>query len=373
MNIAQKDIRDKCIGCGACEASCPKGIIKISPDKTGFYKAEITDTCGCIACGKCAAVCPTLCVPSAENKSGYYGYAKTPEERNRGTSGGIFAALAEKYVKEGGVVFGCVLDIDKKLVCHVSSDESSIAEMSRSKYVQSYTSGVFEKVKKALEENKNVLFCGTPCQVSGLKLFLGKEYDRLLTIDFICHGTPSPRIFKEYLTHLEGKKKLTAYDFRSKKKGWGKMLASYTLNGRVKYKNSMLDPFNYLFEKGLSINPSCYSCNYREGHTADITVGDFWHYAKCGLTKEQVYEGMSLCVANTDKGDKILSSSDVLVSSPIEPDKYSNAFVQRKKKGVLSETFLKEYADNGYDAVIDKYAKNLFIRQVKAKLKVLRG
>ena len=372
MNVCDANTHAKCIGCGACTTVCPLDLLHISLDNGGFYKAYINDADLCVACGKCTDVCPVINEPEKARVAAFYGFARDSEDRKHGTSGGIFTAIAKHYVQNGGVVFGAVLDLGEGCVYHASSKEQAVASMSKSKYVQSNTDGVFQKIKLLLEENKDVLFCGTPCQVSGLLRSLGRKYNNLLTIDFICHGVPSIRLFQDYLLDLKKKHKdkpVSEYDFRSKANGWGRIRVSYRVNNKRIYVKGILDPFNHLFEKGLSVNPACYECTHRLMHNADITLGDFWAYKKAGLSKDFVRDGVSLYVANTEKGTEKLKSLPCLQLSQMDIKLSDYAFASRKKSSEECIRFHEDYKSNGYAFVKRKYASKLLMKSIRAKIK----
>ncbi len=209
-----------CFGCGACSQICPYQCIKIVQDAEGFYAAE-PDTGQCTDCGRCLRVCPmepqnTSCV----SKTGEI-YAAVNKNHNmllRSASGGMFSAFAEWILNQGGRVFGCGYDSSLN-VCHYYIDSpEGLDKLRRSKYVQSDTRDTFLEVKVFLLKGYKVLYVGTPCQIAGLKLYLRKNYENLFTVDLLCHGVPSPKMFKNNLSYLEDKygKKISNYEFRLK-------------------------------------------------------------------------------------------------------------------------------------------------------------
>ena len=186
------ELGSACTGCFACSNICPKDAITLPENNEGFYNPVI-DEDKCINCSLCDKTCPRVEEKQYHTmQKAYYGWVNDLEVRKNSSSGGIFNLLSSKILKEGGVVYGASFNYDGilRLECH-STDEVSIQELQRSKYVQSHIGYAFRKIKENLIEGRKVLFCGTPCQVDGLKSFLRKEYTNLITVDFVCHGVPS--------------------------------------------------------------------------------------------------------------------------------------------------------------------------------------
>lgn len=212
--------KDCCV-CGACMQICPQKCISSISDSEGFlyFKAQKEN---CINCGLCLKVCPVIQDKSAKNNSIKNIIAaknKNVAQINQSSSGGIFYILAEKFLKENGIVFGAAFDKEWN-VHHIYIDDiKDLHLLLRSKYVQSSIGNSYQQAKEFLKEGKKVLFVGTPCQISGLKSFLRKEYDNLLTIDFICHGVPSPLIWQHYLHTQFTNSTIIGASFRDKNSG----------------------------------------------------------------------------------------------------------------------------------------------------------
>ena len=188
-----------CCGCWACIQVCPKKCINMSEDNEGFLYPGI-DLSLCINCGLCEKVCPVIHQGKERNPLKVYA-AKSCNERIRleSSSGGVFTLLAEKIITSGGVVFGARFDSNWEVVHDCVESIDALSALRGSKYVQSRIEDTFKKAECCIKEGREVLFCGTPCQISGLKLFLRKEYDNLIAVDFICHGVPSPGVWRQYL------------------------------------------------------------------------------------------------------------------------------------------------------------------------------
>lgn len=287
-------ISDKshCCGCEACRSVCPKKCISMKADKEGFLYPEV-DLSQCIDCKLCEKVCPVLHpVFSEGNPIVFAGINNDIKIRLQSSSGGIFTLLAEQVLLKGGVVFGACFDEYWNVVHSYTDTIEGLASFRGSKYVQSYIGDAFLQAKQFLEEGREVLFSGTPCQIAGLKNFLRKSYQNLLTVDVVCHGVPSPKIWRSYLHesvcnayHIKKRDlsfsfvdKITNISFRSKENGWKRY------HVKIEYRNGEKDvvPFYNnaymnVFLSDLSLRPSCYACPSKLHYTqSDITLADFW-------------------------------------------------------------------------------------------------
>ena len=317
------EIKDKhdCVGCRACEQICPKQCISMLVDNEGF-RYPVVDLTLCIDCHLCEKICPVL-IDRKSSKPLKCLACKSSDTNVQlaSSSGGVFSVLAAEIIQRGGVVFGALFD-DKFKVIHSSTDSlDGIAPFRRSKYVQSDTCDAFSKVKSLLTAGREVLFCGTPCQVKGLKLFLRKEYENLWTVDFICHGVPSPKVWEDYLANLieeQGAEwKLTDVNFRSKSLGgWHKFALQFDFEDSDGKSNVIArypgqDPYYQLFFQNISLRPSCYKCpakGFSSG--SDFTLGDFWGIQKF-LPEFDDNKGVSLLMANTQKTIQLLGQLNI--------------------------------------------------------------
>lgn len=233
---------------------------------------------------------------------GYISYCRNDNERIKSTSGGVFYTLAKEIICRGGIVYGAVFD-ENFNVHHVRGDcINDIQRMQGSKYVQSSKSKIFASVKQDLNKGLEVLFCGTPCEVEGLKYFLQKEYDNLISMDFVCLGIPSPRVWEEYITSFHKRKDIENIVFKDKKYGWSDW--TFTI---YKKKGVFREPGNLnLYMQGylqhLYIRPSCFDCKFRNAtHNSDITIADCWGVE--GLAPEMNdQKGVSMVLINSEKG-----------------------------------------------------------------------
>ena len=304
--------KSKCCGCLACMNVCPQKCITYKEDKVGFI-FPIVDEQKCIKCGKCHKVCPIENYKN-ENKYGleaYVAFSKEEDIRKNGSSGGMFETFAQQIIKENGVVFSSKFDENLKLRCFKAENKSEVKQLCKSKYLQSYVAGEFDNIKAELKNGKDVLFCGTPCQVSALKNYLVKvNTDKLILVDFFCHGVPSQNLFDRCLEYLENKKKIKIqkFEFRTKiKNGVTPHYYTYVYKnkkGQIKQQIGLYlkNPFYLGFQKYITLRDSCYDCFFGKGnHKSDITIGDFHEIDKYikGINR---FDGVSTVILNTEKG-----------------------------------------------------------------------
>lgn len=302
--------KKKCCGCGACVNACGQDCISMEMDEEGFFYPYIDQTL-CINCGLCVTKCHMINEVQNENKHKIDCYAAYNKDENKmleGSSGGIFESLCDVVCNMQGVIYGAVLD-DGLVVKHQRALTMEQAKRFRkSKYLQSDIGNTFSMAKKDLEEGRMVLFSGTPCQVGGLYGYLGKQYDKLYTVDIVCHGVPSNRVFKKYLGALEKKYNSTPISicWRDKRDGWGPNKVSVKLeNGQEIINKSSSNAMQFGFLNNLYLRPSCYECNYAHiPRIADITLGDFWGYDGALLTQNQ-NRGISMVAVSSKKGKEM--------------------------------------------------------------------
>lgn len=314
--------QDVCTGCFACKQVCAKGAIHKTEIK-GFLYPEI-DASLCVDCGLCTKACPVLnnhLNPESNHhdEKSYAIWNKNVEDRVSSSSGGVFSALADKTLQEGGVVYGAAWDENMQLRHIGIEDADKLDALRRSKYVQSDTDGVYKDVKNQQKSGRKVLFCGTPCQIGGLMSVLGnKDYPNLLTASIVCHGVPSQWSFDKYICEIEEKEKIKVYDcnFRSKKHGWrcGLNLLVYGINSKDKSevfnKVSSDNVYFNAFLKKYFLRDSCYNCPFKEydhDYYADVVLADNWDLWRSFSTAEIDFgKGVSAVITNTDKGRDFL-------------------------------------------------------------------
>lgn len=308
-------IQNKCYGCRSCEQICPRNCIEMKPSQEGFLYPKVEEK-SCIHCGLCLKACPVTQTNVHRNQpQQIYAFKnKNAEEIRCSASGGAADVAAKVVLKQKGVVYGAAYDADF-VVKHIEvTDEQGKRQLQSSKYVQSDINDCYLKAREALKKGKPVLFTGTPCQIAGLYTFLGGDDSNLFTLDLICHGVPSPELFKKYLAYQQRKLKgnIIHYNFRSKdKRGWGTqyMLEAKT-ESKIKTKAISLDHYGKHFMEGDCYRESCYQCPYANtNRVGDLTVGDFWGILQ---SRPEFYseKGVSSVFINTDKGLKLFKSME---------------------------------------------------------------
>jgi len=307
MNNVSLVSHDICSGCGACASICPKACISVIEDREGFSFPSV-DSQKCVECGACLKRCPVWNKELSGNQplESMVLQDKNFESLKNSTSGGAFASIARNILKQGGVVFGAAYD-ESLNVSHIAvSDIAHLPKLQGSKYVSSDLRDSYKNVKTYLKDGRRVLFSGTPCQIAGLKSFLGDDPDMLLTVDLVCHGVPSQKLFRKYIQWLGEKKGLSikSFEFRSKKfYGWSH--GGACSDGKKSFAiNPDCDPYYAAFLRGETFRKSCYSCKFANmNRQGDFTVGDFWgFYNSKGSVSFASQKGMSLLLVNTSKG-----------------------------------------------------------------------
>ena len=355
---------EDCCGCEACYNACPKNLIEMKFDKKGFAYPYI-NTSLCTNCGRCDAVCPVKNKKQGEVPFKVYGTKnKDKNVRKTSSSGGTFFELAKKVIEEGGVVYGCALNEDM-VACHIAvEDVLGLEKLKSSKYVQSKIGNIYRHAKENLLLGRKVLFSGTPCQIAGLKNYLNKDYDNLLLVDVLCHGTPSPKMFEDYLDYLskQYKGKPVSVNFRQKSKGWKRLYFEVVFdNGKRHYTFSGYDRYMAMFLQNISLRPACYDCKFAcEDRPGDITLGDFWGIGKKYPERDDD-KGISLILVNTKKGEQAygdISDKFDVFESDIETAKAGQLTLSRpSKKNAKHDSFYALYAEKGIKEAVETTVK----------------
>ena len=304
---------DNCTGCCSCLNACPRNAIKMKEDHEGFLMPEV-DSSKCIECGACVKSCPIISDVPNDNEQidsfpKVYALWSYPD-REKSSSGGAFSALARWTFEKGGVVFGAVLDNDFNCYHTVAESMDELVPLRGSKYIQSYIDDCYIKAKDYLKQGRYVLFTGTPCQIAGLKCFLKKSCDKLISVDIVCHGVPSNAVFKAYLEKLRIQdpafNNAEQFQFR-KLDGWGKE-TSAKLGKQRKIMWGINDLYMEAFDKSAIFRKSCSQCRYAMiPRISDITIADFWGIGKHGTKfQHQINKGVSLVLANNVFGNRIV-------------------------------------------------------------------
>lgn len=309
--VRPKDVscvaKKECCGCGACYNACPFDAIRMVADAEGFLYPQVDDDT-CRSCGMCKRACPSL-NPRYENwkiPAMFAGYT-TDSVRDISSSGGIFSLVAEHVLGKGGVVCGAAFDASFNLRQVVVESSDDLGPLRMSKYMQSDSRLTFRSVKEALVAGRPALYVGTPCQVAGLNTYLGKEYPELITIDLLCHGGPSQKVFHKYLDEVHRGRSIEHVGFRDKDHyGWSTEMTVRYADGETYREVRKKDLYYRSFLPCWSVRPHCQVCNYaRLPRQGDLTLGDFWGVARYnpGYTDGK---GTSIISVNSRKGLEVI-------------------------------------------------------------------
>lgn len=370
----------KCNGCHACFSICPVRAISMESDSEGFLRPVI-DYKKCTGCCKCESVCPVLhhlTLPINDPLT-FACKHKNDEIRLKSSSGGVFTALAEKIIYQGGVVFGARFDSKFAVYHDWTDDKEDLDSFRGSKYVQSRIGNVFIECRKFLEDNKIVMFTGTPCQIGGLKAFLGKEYSNLYTVDLICHGVPSPLLLERYLIYRKEQEgaNIKTISFRRKDYGWRKYSLKITFNSNNNYCQSLrIDPFLRMFLKNVCLRLSCYNCVFKtKNRMSDITIADFWDI-KNVLPAYDDDKGVSLVLAHSNRGQQLFEKNKDLISQQVNGTlslKGNRSLTHSVKKPKKRSSFFIGLEKKDFQKIIDIYSHDCFFDQVfKIGKKIMR-
>lgn len=363
-----------CCGCSACANICAHKAITMEEDDRGFLLPVIDET-KCVECGLCLKVCDFKKEKQQDcNTSHIYSliYNDTSVVK-QSSSGGAFTAFSNVILKAGGMIVGAVMESDFS-VHHVLTCDVEIRDQMRgSKYVQSSMGDIYSAIKEALKAGKKVLFSGTPCQCAAVKSVFANKYDNLYIVDFLCHGVPSNKLFKEHIAFLETqyKKRIKSYYFRSKRYGWNAYSNTETHHDDGSVGTKMINQaFLRFFSSSLSLRDSCFHCKYRsQNRCSDVTIADFWDIDK--LTGKTNCTGASLVLTNTEKGNSLIKEANDTIDISefqyenvahriqLSPDPYPKRY----------DEFWSIYKESGYPAVVKRFFNNSFKRRMDYSLR----
>lgn len=367
--------RDECTGCGACENICPANVLAIEEDETGHLYPKASE--GCTGCNLCEKVCRKrlrLVGSGMDSPKVYAAWTKDDALRFSSTSGAAFTELSRAVLSRSGVIFGAAYE-DGCVVCHTdASTELDLAKLRQSKYVQSRMGKAFRAVKRNLESGKEVLFCGAPCQIAGLRAYLGKEYKGLYLVDFVCQGVNSPKAFASWIKGLENLKgeKVSRVWFKYKVGGW----KTSPKRTRIDFENG-----DYMVQDGddnhymcgyldtcLYLRPSCSSCEFKGfPRQGDLTVADFW-----GL--DQAFDddkGASLVMVSTIKGERLFMEAKR--NMMVFERRFEEIFTGNKRiyssasVGKNSEAFLRALDQMDFESAYKRFGKLPILKRIRRK------
>lgn len=401
--------KSKCCGCEACVQACPKQCLIFKEDEEGFLYPEVDDTL-CVNCGLCEKVCPVI--NQADSKQPIQCYASKNTNlaiRKASSSGGIFTLLAEEIIRQGGVVFGAKFNEQWVVIHDYTETVEGLDAFRTSKYAQSRIGSCFRQARVFLKEGRKVLFSGTSCQIAALKLFLNHEYENLLTVDIICHGVPSPKVWRMYLDAIvknarKGENSVSLHpnlnvsegdatsnhlmisgiSFRDKRLGWKKFSFALTLakakaDGK---QNTVLlshihkeDPYMKVFLSNINLRPSCYQCPAKAGKSgSDITLADYW-----GIEKQMPDfdddKGVGLVVLNTRQGEEFYNKLLLEKREVSEKDAFAfnSSYYKSVKQHKKRKVFFRLLNRNNISVIslMNKITRTTFLETLFQKLKMV--
>lgn len=370
--------KSECCGCTACANICLHEAITMQPDAMGFLY-PVVDTSKCVDCGLCEDVCAfnaqydtSLNLPEPE---AYAARHKDMREVETSRSGAAFIAISDWILEQGGVVYGAGYAGHFRVVHKRATTKEERDEFKGSKYVQSDLGDVFRQVKKDLKEGKIVMFSGTPCQTSGLNAYIGKKLRaNLYLVDIVCHGVPSPYLWRDYIAYLEKKQGDTIcwVNFRDKQEfGWAAHRETFKfINGGGK----MI--YTFLFYQHIMFRRSCGKCYFANTRRpSDITLADFWGWEKTDTEINKDNKGVSLVLINTEKGEKLFEAvrhnMDIIparLEDCLQPNLQHPSVIHPKR-----EAFERDYIKHGFVYVAKKYGDMGWRYQVKRVCRKLRA
>ena len=369
----------ECSGCTACYAICPQNAIIMKANEQGF---KVPDICHekCIECGLCDSVCPVNNKRIFTHKAYYAAKNIDNIVRTISSSGGVSSAICKWIIMNGGAVYGVQYDDNFKVVTKRAVTSEQCDAFKGSKYVQTDEKNTFRETENDLREGRWVAFFSTSCHINGLINYLSQKNvsaTKLITVDLICHGVPSPLIFREYIEFLNKKKAIKQFDFRTKERGWGK--GSWNFGCRILYRDGKKEVdtlksrlFLNLFFGNYCLRPNCYGCIYSgNGRAADITIADFWGINEA-IPEFADTNGISLVMVQNKKGDAFLKQLDELEIVQVTEEKAARKQANMHRpspKNIMYEQFWKDYKEKNFKYIIKKYASYTVIGKIKYMLK----
>lgn len=370
-----------CCGCNACQQICPQKCISMVEDSEGFRYPEV-DESRCTSCGLCQKICPVINAPEKDDSiiSAYACYSKDSDKRIRSSSGGMFHLLADYVLEQSGIVFGAGFD-DGYNVRHMAvADNAELEKLFGSKYVQSDTADTFSQIKQLLNAGNTVLFSGTACQISGLKSFLRKPYEKLITVDVLCHGAPSPLLWSNYLEEMKEiyHSQPEYITFRAKTQGWKQFSMRIEFeNGSVYDRTLTEDTFLRLFLNNICLRPSCHDCKFKTlSRDSDISLGDYWGIENTHRDMDDD-AGASVVIIHSQKGAELFEAiADGSRYTADDIDRLLPKTMDSRKSVAPHHNrteFFKKLADGESATSLVKLIEPSLMTRVKRKLKRVKN
>ena len=374
---------ENCTLCMACANSCPRDAIFVGVDEYGYEKIKINPQ-RCVECGLCEQVCKRCQdITSKTPLRAYAAQAKCTADLMHSASGGAFQMLAQIVLEQNGVCYGCALENDRGSfgARHIRVEAiDDLPQILNSKYIPSRIGEVFRNVKADLDAGKRVLFSGTPCQVQGLKAYLNREYEHLLTADIICHGIAATKLFNDYIENVENREniRITEYLFRDKSVSWGTNFCYnyYKKNDvakRIRKKHCPREASSYMMHylRGNIFRENCYDCPLSATErVSDFTLGDFWEiereypeFVTKSTPKIVLRKGVSCILENTEKAaeySRLLEEKMVMHAVSLKSVTAHNGNLRApSSRGGNREWFLETYREHGYGPIEEAYRRSV--------------
>ena len=353
--MVDKIKKENCYGCGACEQRCTNKCIQMVTDDEGFIYPRVNMEL-CSMCGMCSLVCPSNNpkMPADYDVETKVAYANDSQLRSRSSSGGLFSLLANSVINQGGVVFGARMNEDHLVYHAMVEDVAGLEQLRGSKYLQSRIGATYKETENQLRLGRVVLYVGTACQISGLKSFLSKDYQNLYTVDVLCHGVPSEKVWKRYIDELQSgyDAPIKQIEFRKKIYGWKEYsVEAIFANDKVYSQIFRNDAYMRLYLSNVCLRPSCYICQQKKfPRVSDITIGDAWGVSNFAPHMDDD-NGTSVVVINSSKGKELWNSISQLryISCSLEQILPSHSDSRRPVKTNKARTKFFEMLNNGAD------------------------
>lgn len=353
--------KSQCCGCSACFSVCPQQCISMKKDEEGFFYPQVEKNL-CVECGVCEKVCPVLHTKKGTLLPQAYAFQIDDEASLYDcAAGGAFFAIGKKIIEQGGYVFGAAYDKDLVVRHMMARTVSELEPFRSSKYVQSDPSSCFKQVKGLLEEKKLVCYSGTPCQIAGLKAFLRKDYENLVTIDLVCKGVSSPEVFRQYISKMKTENgDIQGVNFKRKTYGYHSSTMSVDFTNGGKYsRGGITDLMMRSFRANICLRPSCTECAFKTGErVSDLTLFDCWHYTELTGKKDND-KGHTSILVHSEKGAKLIELCKDIASvdliSAEEAIHYDGIMVNnRVKNHDKRKEFFVALNQNGFEAAVQK-------------------
>ena len=359
-----------CTGCHACTVVCPRGCISMMPDDLGFLRPRIKEE-DCISCGLCEKICEkTKALPVYAEQKIFAAKHKDSDIRSQSASGGVFTALSDIILEDGGVVVGSVYGEDMSVFHTFAYTAEERNRMRGSKYTYSLCNKeTLLSVKQLLDDGVTILFTGTPCQNAALKATLGKDYANLYLADILCHGICAPNIYHDFVSDLTKRDRVTNINFRYPTENWHAPTTLVTYEKKGARKGNSENAYFKIFVQNRVLRESCYECPYASfSRVSDITMGDFWGIESTH-SEFDAPNGVSVITVNTQKGEDLLSRAEkALTLLAVSPADCSHEQLNGLRPRVQDENFLADYKQKGYAYVAKKYTYKPFSLRARESL-----